>query len=788
MTSKTPPIDRALYERATRLLPWMLHDKVRNVDVRPHWIAGTDSFSYAHQTPAGREYVVVDAVAATRRPAFNHVALAALLSEVLGRPVDPQDIPAQHVEVRDLDGREVDVHLGDRVVSCDLSTSSVASRPRAPASPSELTSPNGRLAVFARGGNLYLRDRETASEQALTTDGTPSCAYGKSPDFNNYTIALDMAGRAQPFIGTWSPDGTKVFTHRLDERHLDHYHLLQTVRPDGQLRPKLYSYRFPLAGEAQVALWEPVLVDVGSGSVRKVELPATDVNDHTPEEWLRVQWSRDSRTVWFITTDRAKLRLTLHELDTGTGAVRTVLEQVSDSYQSLTPGTPRVGNEGRPNIRFLEVAGEFIWYSDTGPTGALELRDLKSGALKNAITGPPHVVRDIIGLDDVARRLWFTASGGESGRDPYYRHLYCVGFDGTGLTLLTPEDAEHDVFVPSPVILAGSNPGAERARGLAPSGRFFVDTCSRVDRAPASTLRRADTGAHVMDLDSADTRGLTELGWRWPEPFRTKAADGRTDLYGVAWRPSWADGAGKLPVILIVYPGPQIALVPKASFKAHYRECFSYTFCQSLAELGFIVVMVDPRGTALRERAFRLVSYGNLGGTEQHEDYVATLRQLALRDPQIDLDRVGIHGHSGGGFSTVRAMLTFPDFFKVGVASAGDHDLRCVSSMWVEAFQGPSERHAWERLDNAEFAGQLKGKLLLAYSDMDECVHYGATLRLVDALVRANKDFDLLILPNAGHDFAATSRYFLRRLWDYFVRHLQGVEPPPDFEFPMAPW
>ena len=307
----------------------------------------------------------------------------------------------------------------------------------------------------------------------------------------------------------------------------------------------------------------------------------------------------------------------------------------------------------------------------------------------------------------------------------------------------------------------------------------MVDTVGRIDGPPVSLLRDAATGAVLMEVERADVSDLLALGWRWPEPFTAKAADGTTDLYGATWRPSWSDGSERLPVITMVYPGPQITLVPKTSFKANLRESLGNIFCQQLAELGFVVVAVDPRGTALRDRAFRLHSYGNLGGTHQHEDYIAVLRQLAERAPDMDLERVGIQGHSGGGYSTARAMLTFPDFFKVGVASAGNHDIRGVLAMWCESFQGPAARFPWDNLDNAALASNLKGKLLLAYSDMDENVHPGLTLRLVDALIRHDKDFDLLVIPNAGHDFAATSPYFLKRLWNYFVEHLHGGTPPP---------
>lgn len=776
-------VDKEHYDRAARFLPWRLEGVVSDAEILPHWLPSGDAFTYVRRNRTGTHYVLVDIGAREQRPAFDHESLAVLLARHLGSPVAPEDLPVEHIELVDASGQQLTLYRGEEILDCDLEAGTI--KPRADVSRSAtdgLHSPDGQWLLRVENHNLQVEG--AGGKRTLTSDGCAGNAYGKSPDFNTTTVALRMMHAAAPLIGVWSPDSRRFFTHQLDERALGCSHLLQTVPEDGGLRPRVHTYRFPFAGETETALWSPVIVDPASGAVIRADVPPVEINDHTPAEWLRVWWSTDAQTLWFVTSSRDKTEIVLHRMDARTGAVTTLLRQTADSYQFLTAGTPRVGNEGRPNVRFLERSRLFIWYDDSGAMGRLYLHDLESGIRLNAITPDTLLVRDILKVDEDAGVIWFSASCDIPGQDPYYRHVYRVSLTGEGLQLLTPEDTDHNVYVPLPGLPAGAMPALSGASGLSPDGRWFVDTMNRVDRPPVTVLRDGARGDVLMTVAVADTRELEAIGWRWPEVFTAKAADGVTDLYGVTWRPSWTDSSRRLPVIMIVYPGPQITIVPKVGFRESSRASFNYTFCQSLAELGFIVVQVDPRGTALRDRDFRLHSYGNLGGRHQHEDYVAVLEQLAEQQGDLDLERIGIHGHSGGGYSTARAMLTFPDIFKVGVASAGNHDLRGVLAMWCEALHGPADRYPWDGLDNAALASNLKGKLLIAFSDMDENVHPGLSMRLIDALIKADKDFDMLVLPNAMHDFAASSRYFLKRVWNYFVEHLAGDTPPAHYRFP----
>jgi dipeptidyl aminopeptidase/acylaminoacyl peptidase len=345
----------------------------------------------------------------------------------------------------------------------------------------------------------------------------------------------------------------------------------------------------------------------------------------------------------------------------------------------------------------------------------------------------------------------FAASGREAGRDPYQRHAYAIGLEGKGLKLLTPEEADHTVAV-------------------SPDGAYLVDTYSRIDSAPVTVVRRASDGRAVREVERADVELLRRSGWPWPEPFAVKGRDGTTDIYGAIYRPSNFDPGRKYPVIDAIYNGPHAVRTPK-SFTPSGPD-------QALAELGFIVVTVDALGTALRSKAFHDVSYANLGDSGL-PDHVAALEQLAARHPQLDLGRVGIYGHSAGGYDAAHALLVRPDFYRVTVASSGTHDSRSDRVWWNELWMGYPVGDHYRRQANTNLAANLRGKLLLVHGGLDDSVHPAATLQLVDALVKANKDFDLLLLPDRGHDQG--NGYFVRRLWDYFVRNLAGVEPPKEY-------
>jgi dipeptidyl-peptidase 4 len=470
-----------------------------------------------------------------------------------------------------------------------------------------------------------------------------------------------------------------------------------------------------------------------------------------------VQWSADASELAFVSSSRDHKRADLRIADAATGEVRDVLtEQVDTFFES---------GQGRVNWRYLPASGEVLWFSRRDDWGHLYLYDARTGALKHRITTGPGNVAQVLRVDEEARAIYFVGVGQDEARDPYFRHFYRIGFDGTGLTLLTPEDADHTI-------------------DLSPSGRYLVDTYSTPVTPPVSVLRDL-SGKVVVELEKADITQLVEAGWKPPMPFTVKARDGRTDLYGLMYRPTDFDPAKRYPIINHIYPGPQTGSVGSRSFSPSRGDT------QAIAELGFIVVQIDGMGTPWRSRTFHEAYYGDMGDNTL-PDQVAGMKELASRYPWIDLERAGIYGHSGGGFATAGAMFRYPDFFKVGVSQAGNHDNRIYEDDWAEKWQGllvrnPDGTTNYDDQANQNHAHNLKGKLLLAHGTMDTNVPPDSTLLVVDALIRANKDFDLIMFPNRGHGFG-NEPYMVRRRWDFFVKHLLGAEPPDGYELrPTTP-
>jgi dipeptidyl aminopeptidase/acylaminoacyl peptidase len=464
-----------------------------------------------------------------------------------------------------------------------------------------------------------------------------------------------------------------------------------------------------------------------------------------------VQWSADGSQLAFVSTSRDHKHEILHLADPNTGEVRDVFEEKAATYFES-------GSESA-NWRFLAPSKEVVWFSERDNWGHLYLYDLQTGRMKNQITTGEWNVIQLLQVDERKRKLIFLGAGREKGRDPYFRHLYSVGLDGRNLRLLTPEDADHEV-------------------SLSPSGRSFVDSYSKPD-VPQVSVLRDEEGKSLLALEKADISRLLSTGWKPPVPFIVKARDGVTDLYGLMFRPTNFDPGKRYPIINNIYPGPQTGSVYGRSFLASYGDV------QSLAELGFIVVQLDGMGTPGRSKAFHDAYYGNMGDNTL-PDQVAGMKELAGRYPWIDIDRAGICGHSGGGFAACDAMFRYPDFFKVGVSQAGNHDNRGYEDDWGEKWQGllvsnPDGTSNYDSQANQNFAKNLKGKLLLAHGTMDSNVPPYNTLLVVNELIKANKDFELIMFPNRGHGFG-NEPYMVRRRWDFFVRHLLEVEPPKEYE------
>jgi dipeptidyl-peptidase-4 len=608
----------------------------------------------------------------------------------------------------------------------------------------DVPSPDGKRTAYIKDWNLWVRDVATGKETQLTTDGVKDFGY-----------ATDNAGwtKSDRAILIWSPDSKKIATFQQDQRKVGEMYLVSTEVG----HPRLEAWKYPLPGDEHVAMLHRVVIDADTGKITRLkkgpDQHRSTLCDHIVcrgGEWSDVYWSPDSRKLAFVSSSRDHRRANLKEADVATGEVSDVMEEeVSTFFES--------GNGG-VNWRYLPASNEILWFSQRTNWGQLYLYDLQSRKLKNAITTGEGNVTQVLRVDEKNRVIHFLGVGREKGRDPYFVHLYRVGFDGKNLQLLTPEDATHDVV-------------------LSPSGKYFTDSYSRPEAPAVAVLRDAMTGHLIVELEKADITKLLATGWKPPTPITVKGRDGTTDLYGLMYTPTSLDPSKKYPIVNHIYPGPQTGSVGGRAFNPARSDN------HALAELGFVVVEIDGMGTPWRSKKFHDTYYGNMGDNTL-PDQVTAMKQLAQKYPYIDLDRAGIWGHSGGGYATAGAMFRYPDFFKAGISESGNHDNRIYEDDWAEKWMPlltDATKAAYEDQANQTHAKNLKGKLLLAHGMMDNNVPPYNTLLVVDALVKANKDFELIMFPHARHGFGDASDYMTRRRWDFFVTHLLNREPPKEY-------
>lgn len=648
----------------------------------------------------------------------------------------------EYVLVNPADGSK---QIGDTMAK--IGVSSPAPGPPGQGRPSGgARSPDGKREVFIKDWNLWVRDIATRQEKQLTADGVKDFGY-----------ATDNAGwrKSNRPIVLWSPDSKKVATYQQDQRHVSDMYLVST----NVGAPRLEAWKYPLPQDKEIIKIHRVIIDTETGTMVRLKMQPDDrrgtlCDDITCSggDFDDNEWSPDSSKLAFVSSTRDHKEARFRIADAATGDVRDVFEEkVATQYES---------GQGAINWRYFPETNEAIWYSERDDWGHLYLYDLTTAKVKNQITQGNFVVMRIVKVDDKARVIWFEANGKEAGRDPYFTHLYRVNFDGRDLRLLTPEDANHQIT-------------------LAPNGNYFIDNFSKPDVPTVSVLRDL-SGRLVANLEKADVTRLSAAGWKPPAPVKVKSRDGRWDLYGLMFTPSSLDRNRKYPVVNYIYPGPQGGGVGSRSFTPSRSDH------QALAELGFVVVVIDGTCNPDRSKSFHDVCYGNMADNTL-EDQIAGLRELAQKHPFMDLNRVGMWGHSGGGFATAAAMFRFPDFYKVGVSQSGNHDNRNYEDDWGERYIGlltkiEGGKDNYEAQANQVFAKDLKGKLMLAHGGMDDNVPPYNTYLVVDALIKANKDFDLVIFPNARHGYAGDNWYMMRRRWDYFVEHLLGAKPPKEYK------
>ena len=730
------------YQRAEKFLPGNVRHLVYVADVAPHWIEKTNRFWYrrvgAKVGLKESEFVLVDAEQNTSSPAFDHERLATALSQAAKQEYSATALPFSEIEFVD-GGKAIRFSVDGAPWSCVLATYECQKEQAHPETANEVLSPNKRWAASVKEHNLYLRDVSTGTLLQLTNDGVAGWDYATPLPSLRVMVDQGTEEVKQAAAVFWSPDSSKLVTYRIDSRNSGRFTSLQFV-PPGQLRPRAFTYVYPLPGEV-LAKAEPIIFDIQSGKRIDVQSPAIELPF---QDGPGFDWFPDSKSFYYDDDARGFKAKELRVVDASTGEQKVLVREQADSYV----------DPGETFYRFVESTGEILWSSERDGWNHLYIYNRKTGQLENQVTQGSWVVRGIEHIDEKNRRVYFLANGREKGEDPYQAHLYSVGFDGKGLQLLSPENANHSVSV-------------------SPDGTFFVDNYSRPDLPGEAVLRRTKDGSEVRVLEKTDATELLKTGWKFAEPFQGKAADGATDLYGLIWRPSNFDAAKKYPIVEFVYTGPQWFFVPKS--------LGGTLGLQSMAELGFVVVMVDGRGTAGRSRAFHQFSYRNLGGS--FEDHVAMIKQMAERYPYMDATRVGIFGTSAGGYGAAHAMLAFPEFYKVGVSTSGDHDARLDKAWWNEAYQGYPVQDDYAAQSNVTMASRLEGHLLLEHGDIDDNVHPVETIRFVDALMKANKNFDMLFVPNMFHgESGEHALYLVRRRWDYFVQYLLGVTPPANFE------
>ena len=738
------------YARAEQFLGANTFPLVTGVAGAPVWL-DDGRFWYRVSTREGGSFVLVDPARGRRTEAFDHTRLASALAAASGAAVNAARLPISGFEYAK-DGRAIELRASGRRWECSLqqytcTPADTSARPYV-SPPNSATSPDGNYAAFIRNHNLWVKDLRSGRDIQLTTDGIEDFGY-----------ATNNAGwiRGPAPVLLWSPDSRKIATFQHDARGVGKMHLVRTTEGE----PVLESWRYPLPKDSVIFRIHRVIIDVPTQKVVRLQMEPdqhrSTISDHIAEgtHFLDVEWYPDASHIAFVSSSRDHKVATFRVANAETGAVRTVFEERSPTqFQSGFAGI------GSANWRVLPQRNEVLWWSQRDDWGHLYLYDLNNGALKRQITNGAWNVGDVKHVDTRGGTIYFTGLGREAGRDPYFHHFYRIGMDGRGLTLLSPEDAHHQI-------------------SLAPDARYFVDTYSTPVKPPRTVLRDATNGRVLLELEAADISRLVASGWKAPEPIVVKARDGKTDLYGLMFTPTNLDPAKKYPIVNYIYPGPWGSSVGTRSFSPARGDH------QALAELGFIVVAIDGMGTEFRSKSFGDFYYGNMADNTL-PDQIAGMKELAQRHSFIDIDKAGIWGHSGGGFATASALFRHPDFFKVGVSQAGNHDNRLYEDDWGERFQGllttSNGKSNYDSQANQLVAANLKGKLLLAHGAMDDNVPPYNTYAVVDALVKAGKDFDLIMFPHQRHGFGVDNNYMTRRRWDYFVQHLMGATPPKEYQ------
>jgi len=715
------------YKRADDLVA-LAAGKMFYGNVRPSWIGNTGNFLYESTTPSGTEYIIIDPVKKTRKQAFDQKKFAASLESISKEKIEPGKLPVRNIIFSEkmnsfafiwdnynwiCNLKDFKIEKGDKVAQRG-SSGPIDWSMRDELSNDPVSSPDKKWTAFIKNFNVWIRSDEDKKEYQLSFDG------GIGEYYSSFM--------------RWSPDSRKIVTCRVKaaEKHIIHY---IESSPAGQLQPKHTAVEYPKPGDALPQLY-PQLFDIESKTHIRVD------DDMLENQYgiSNVRWSKDSKHLSFEYNKRGHQLYQVIKVDASSGDSKVVVNETSKTF---------IDYSGKKYRSDIEETNEMIWASERDGWNHLYLYDSGTGELKNQITKGEWVVRGVTFVDDKNRQIVFEAGGKEPG-DPYFVHYYRINFDGTGLVRLTEGNGNHEA-------------------SFSPDKKYFVDTWSRVDSPPVSVLRNAADGSQVMVVEKADITKLVETGIKPPEPFTAKGRDGKTDIYGIIIRPVNFDESKKYPVIEYIYAGPHSSFVPK-SFRPIYGEM------SQLAEIGFIVVQIDGMGTSNRSKAFHDVCWKNIKDAG-FPDRILWIKAAAEKYNYMDIERVGIYGGSAGGQNAAGALLFHPEFYKVAVSACGCHDNRMDKIWWNEQWMGWPVGREYAESSNVENAAKLKGKLLLINGEMDDNVDPASTVQLVNALIKANKDFEYVFVPGARH-ISGGGPYGTRKRRDFFVRNLLDSEPP----------
>ena len=724
------------YNRAVGFMGENLNNKkVFNLDIRANWFPDSTGMWYIHQTPEGKRYLQVTLPEHTQSDLFDHRRMAELITASLGIRADANNLPVSRIEYLSDKELKVTIHAKTYILNREYYTLSPALEDER-GNPDEEPSPDRKWIAFPKDYNLYIRSTEDSTIKQLSTTGVKGYEYGSWYGWGDI-MEGENGERPGHFGVDWSKNGEWIQTTICDLRNAQKMYLLDWS-VDSLYRPRLLSYFRGSPGDTDVVRMEPVFFNVRSGKEVRTGLPAS-AHFNT----MNVEWSMIPGSVYLTRMSRGYQHLDIYSFDLQNEILRSIYSESSNT------------NIDNFSHRFAEESGLMFFLSEKSGWRQLYSLDLETLTEKR-ITKGDFYINSIEKIDQEKERIYFLASGREKDRNPYYQHLCCISFSGKELKLLTKENCNHGI-------------------SISPDGSCFVDNLSTVNVPTSTVLRDLETGETIEELGHADVSMLD--GWSPPEIFTAVAGDGETTLYGALWKPSGFDPRKKYPVIEMSYTGPHTHLFP-----TEFSRAFQL---QSYAELGFIALVVDGRGSSGRSKEFHNYSYKNLG--DGLGDHVETILQLGRQFSWIDTTRVGVFGHSAGGYDAAHALLAYPDFYKVAVASSGDHDHRMEKAWWPEMYMGWPVDSAYELQSNITMAGNLKGKLLITHGGIDENVNPSATFKLAEALIKADKPFDMLILPSQHHGYQGLyQRYFTKLRWNYFIKNLRGVEPIWDIEWEQS--